>query len=378
VITRQKLLLGVLVLIVAGWQGKGLVDSLVFAPVDERLGRIKLLEKQIENKEHSQRVQRKAAAKFAEMKKRSLPPDPVIASREFQNWLIDLTNRAQFSSVSLDKPLADPRAKEETYYSIRSTIKGQATLERLCDLFYEILKSGLLVRVNAFKLSTDRHQGNPTLNVELTLEALALVASPERSTLFAGKDPPGPMKDQPVKERAEYAAATQKNLFVRGYNGPPAPPVAQQQRPPPVQEPPSTAEFVYFVGWIDRGGKETVWLNDRTTNEQVFLSVGSEFKLGGLSGKVLEISKNLVVVEIGDDRWRLELGQNLKQRTKVASYVEQPSASTAPSEAQPSTTASQEAPATAEADGQPPSQTSDDAAVDDSKRGETGLGRPDK
>jgi len=343
VTSRQKVLLAVLALILVGWQGMGILDGLVFAPVTERQGRIALLEEQLARKELDQRAQRKAAARFAEFKKRSLPPDPVIASRELQNWLIELTSRAQFSNVTLDKPLADPRAKEETYYTIKSTLKGQATLDRLCDLFHEIRKSGLLVRVNSFKLSTDRHQGNPTLNVEISLEALALLAAPERATLYAGKDPPGPMPDRPLKQREEYTASLQKNLFVRGYNGPPAPPVAQlPARPPVVEEPPSTAEFVYFVGWIERGGKETVWLNDRTTNEQVFLSVGSEFKLGGMQGKVVEIGKNTVVLEMGNDRWRLELGQNLKQRTKVPSYVEAPSASAAPvkSTSEPATGAS--------------------------------------
>lgn len=316
--SREKYLAIGLLLILVISQGRGPFDTLFVKPLRDREQRISKLESQISDKKARQNELLRSQKQFKEWGTRSLPPDPLIASTMYQNWLIDLASKSKLSQVSVVPSRVDPRPKGDTYYSVIATVKAEASLSRLCDFLYELRKSGLLHRVNSMTVEAARHEGDPTLDVTLVIEGLALTNSPVRGTLMS--EGLASIRDQiAMPKREDYAAFEKKHLFVRGYKEPTPPRTEVVARPPstPVENI-DAAEHVYLVASLARGDARDAWLYDRTANKKSVLVEGESFQAAGVDGTVTSIGTDFVVLKIGDEEWRLELGQNLRQIKKMA------------------------------------------------------------
>jgi hypothetical protein len=256
------------------------------------------------------------ARKFADFKQRSLPPDPVDATSLYQNWLIELATRTKLSEVSVKANRTDVKPKGDAYYLISATLKAQGTLEKLCDFLYEFRTAGLLHRVSQLRLSSKQNTGDPMLEIDLTVEGLSLKEAPSRTTLFS--DPQLAAKlagDKPVKARKDYDVLVKKNLFVRGYNGPPRP-----VRPPgsgdnPEEDP---VQFVRLVGSFSNGNSFDATMYDPSTNRETRLTAGKSFSVAGIDGKVISVGIDFVILSIKGETFRLDLGDNLRQLKKIA------------------------------------------------------------
>jgi len=316
---REKMLAAGLVGILVLWQGSVMLNKFVFAPVSERQEDIAARDKRVFNKKRELNISDDAARKLKDWKKRSLPPDPVVATSLYQNWLIEQTAKA-----SLTNPTVTPnkfmQPKGDTYSVISATIKAQGTLERLCDFLYEFRRSGLLHRVARMTLATDDHKGDPKLEIELTVEGLSLKDAPARSTLFSDDKLADLPIEKPLRDRKTYSQLLAKNLFVRGYNGPPAPvrPVRPVGPTNPFG-PEDPREFVFLVGSVSTGGGFDAMLYDRLTNETRHVAAGSDFNLAGVEGQVVSVGVDHITFKMKGEEWRLDLGENLAQIRKLAS-----------------------------------------------------------
>src|SRR5262245_40545725 len=202
---REKLLLGALVGVLVLWQGGVLLNTLVFEPVESRERDVTARGNNVDAKQRQLRLSLDAARHMKEWKQRSLPPDPVVATSLYQNWLIELADRTKLSKVVVKPNRADTRPKGDTYYVISASITAQGTFERVCDFLSEFRRSGRLHRVRRMKLATDDHKGDPKLDITLDVEGLALKDAPARTTLFSDPDLPDLPGDKPTRDRKEYA-----------------------------------------------------------------------------------------------------------------------------------------------------------------------------
>lgn len=315
-LSREKILLIALVGTVVLWQGQSLLQSMIFEPIAARETQRDQLAAEVERQNLETRRILNTSAQMKKWKERSLPPDPTIAQALYQSWLIEEATKAKLTGVSVEAMRAD-RLTGDTYYKIAATVKAHGTLDRVCDFLHAFNQSGFLHRIAGMTMETARHEGNPPLDVVFNVEALSLVGSPSRTNLQAKPDAtlePG----VPLKARPEYDSVTKGNLFVRTYNGPPKPPPPPEKKPTsPVEQLPDTAEHVYLVASLSSGETADAWLYDRTTNERTVLTQGSDFKVAGISGKVLAIAETYVVLEIEGESFRLQLGEHLRQLRKV-------------------------------------------------------------
>src|SRR5262245_13128888 len=315
---REKMLLAGLIGILVLWQGSAMVNKFIFAPVAERQEDIAAREKRVFGKKRELNLSDDAARKLKDWKKRSLPPDPVVATSLYQNWLIDLTAKAKLTNPTVT-PNKFMQPKGDTYSVISASIKAQGTLEHLCDFLYEFRRSGLLHRVSRMTLATDEHKGNPKLDIDLTVEGLSLKDAPARSTLFSDDKVADIPTDKPLRDRKTYSQLLSKNLFVRGYNGPP---VAARTRPTGPTTPPAPRddpqEFVVLVGSVSTGDGFEAMLYDRSTNEMRHLARGSDFSVAGVEGQVVSVGVDHITFKMKGQEWRLNLGDSLAQIQKLA------------------------------------------------------------
>lgn len=318
---REKIMLLTLLGALVLWQVVPIVRGLVFDPLTTRSNRIESLELSIENKKKEQNTQKLARKRLSAWELRSLPPDPLKAPQLYDTWLTNLAHESKLTDVTLEASNAVMRPESDVYYSIRFKLKGKGSLENARDFLHAFHKSGLLHRVNRVQLDTKGDSSRP-MDLEFDLEALSLLSSPERITLLADENSPLQPPDK-LRSREEFDDVVQKNLFAKGYTGPPKPPDTPKERPKttPIDEMPEAAEFVYLTMSVTRGtgqGAESdATLYDRASNKETRLTPGNPFAIAGLAGKVLAIRSAYIVLEIEGEPWRLELGENLKQIHKV-------------------------------------------------------------
>jgi hypothetical protein len=318
---RERILLAALVGTLVLWQGGAILNAFVFAPVEERETDIAARSKRVAEKRLQLAESHNAAEKLTVWNKRSLPENPVVATARYQVWLIDLAMKSKLTNVVVTPGLANPRRKGETYAVISATIKAQGTLEQLCEFLYEFRRSGLLHRVARMTLATDQHQGNPVLDIDLAVAGLSLKDAPVRTTLFSAPNLAELPGAKPARERTTYSQLLAKNLFVRGYNGPPSPaggPGRRRGPETPAVPDDDPREFVYMVGSFSTGEGFDATVRDMSTDQTVRFDEGAEFSFAGIEGKVVSIGIDYMILEIKGEAWRLELGDNLAQLKKVS------------------------------------------------------------
>ncbi|MGQ0634314.1 MAG: hypothetical protein ACT4QC_06875 [Planctomycetaceae bacterium] len=322
--SREKLLAISLLGILAVWQGKNLLDVLFLGRLNDRIAERDRLETDVRRKSTDKLRLLNDTKKLKAWSDRSLPRDPIIAATEYDKWLIDQASRAKLSDVRVTTNKSSPRIEHETYYRITARIDAQGTLERLCDFLHAFQQTGFLHRVTNVKLeSQNRFGDNPTLNATIDVQALALRdQANHRTTLVAdGGELPPPHKS--AKDRAQYATITAKNVFAKGYNGPPKPPAPPRR---PEANPADSIDAAEHVV-LTKVGKTTTpagvgtdaWLYDRLNNRRTDLTPGEKFSVAGLEGVTLtiDVEKRCVIFEINGDHWKLGLGENLRQMKKV-------------------------------------------------------------
>jgi len=317
----EKMLASGLVATLVLWQGSSLFSRLVIDPVDANETEIARLTQENTQKEKNFKRSQAAARKYAEWKKRSLPPDPVNATSLYQNWLIELATRTKLTDVSVQGlRTADVKSKGdskgEAFHIVSANLKAQGTFEKLCDFLYEFRAAGLLHRVSKMTLSSKKNTGDPVLDIDLTVEGLSLKEAPPRATLFSDPKLAELASDKPVKARKDYDVLVKKNLFVRGYNGPPPPPPGKGTGPSTPEEDP--LQFVRLTALFSNGGLFDATMYDPSTNRETKLITGRDFSVAGVEGKVVSVGIDFVVLSIKGETFRLELGDNLRQMKKQA------------------------------------------------------------
>lgn len=316
--TRELVLAGLLGTTVVGWYGHAALVKTVFEPLAQR--RSELVNLQIERSKQQSLVgqQLRASKQLGDWSKRSLPPDPSTALALYQNWLIEWATAQGMTSVHVTPGRVDRKPRDKTFYVIPMTVKANARLGTAVKALYDFHASGLLHRVRSLSATSSGREGDPELALTLEVEALSLVDGLPRTKLLTEDRPEGPAL--PLAASEEYASITAKNLFVRGYNGPPAPPTPPTpvaSAPPPPPPPPSDGfdalSHIYLVAAIDKDGRKTAWLYDRATNGQTVLEVGQTFPVEQTQAKVAEIGRDFIRFVLAEKTLKLELGHHLRE-----------------------------------------------------------------
>jgi hypothetical protein len=311
---REKLLAGGLLTVLGLWQGSVQYKNFISTPVEERETDIAARQKRISDKEIEVAKGQAAARKYKDWKLRSLPPDPVNAISLYQNWLVDLGDKAKLSHVSVTPKTADNRSKGDVYAIVGADFKAEGKLSQIRDFLYEFRNSRLLHRVSQVTLTTKQAVSDPTIDLHLVVEGLSLKESTERSTLFSDPKLAELVKDPAAKSKESYDIITSKNLLVRGYKPPKSDRDPRPKTPVPDEDP---RQFVRLTSTFSDGGDYVATLYDPTTNKYAKLYARGDFNIGGVEGKVVSVTIDFVVLEIKGEKFRLDIGGNLTELQKM-------------------------------------------------------------
>jgi hypothetical protein len=338
---RQKLLLGIFAGVLLLWQGSGIVWGIFFGPFDSRNTQIAALDLKLKEKRQAKFDLDLTERHTRIWERRSLPPDPVVASTMYHHWILDLANSHKLERLTVNPKRVSTGLANPVFTRIPISVTAECKMDQLCRFLYDFYRTDLMHKVTHLGIESQDFKPNPTLKVSLELEALSLASAKPRKSLFADKQDKAVSEALAKKSADDYKILIDQNRFVRGYNGPPKP----ADPPAPPAAPFDSAPYTRLVGVTEIDGQPPeAWLYDATSNQRTVLLVGKEFEIAGVKGQVLEIhnrdSDRYVKLRVKDKNWRLDIGDNLKQMVELKPDAAPPASNEKPtSPAAPNTAA---------------------------------------
>jgi hypothetical protein len=283
---RQRILLGILGLMLLYFGGEWAWRHAVQSPLDLRRSKIERLQTELDKRDRELTRARKAVKELAAFEEQSLPSDPQVARSLYRAWLFELVGKAGLANRNVEA--SDPVGRRGLFQSITFTVQGRGTLGQLTRFLYEFYRAGHLHQVRSLAITPLSSAGQ--LDLSLVIEALVLPLTEAKDQLS------GSESDRLAWEKFEdYAVIPRRNLF--GSTG---------------TSDPTDHAFVTAIQSVN--GKPEVWLTLRTEDKVVKLKPGEGFQVGQFAGKVIEIEGDDVVVEdTTGQRWLISFGESLAE-----------------------------------------------------------------
>lgn len=139
------------------------------------------LSKDIEESKRVQFASQRSGKRLDEYNHRALPSDPTLARSLYQQWLLELVEKHQLTSASVDASQPAPieiksRTKkgkrERVGYRIDYSLRGQTTLAKLSAFFDSFRRASHLQKIRSVNLNPIGNDGR--LDVNLSIQVLSL------------------------------------------------------------------------------------------------------------------------------------------------------------------------------------------------------------
>ncbi len=246
---------------------------------------------EIESKQHALQAADRERGRLAELRKRALPADAVLARTLYQNWLRRLAGQADFHDIKLSAYHGGVRRDQCTRIAV--TLSCRATLAGLVRFLYDFYSAGYLQQIR--RMDVKFVVNSSELEVDFSIEALSLAAAEAKDQL------PKESAPAPQTTLANYRdAIVKRNLFGAF--------VPTESRP---QAKTAAASAAAVTGFTEVDGAWQMWVEDRDSGKRCKYAVGATIEAGGGKAVVKSISAEEAVVEIGGHRRPLRLGDKL-------------------------------------------------------------------
>jgi len=198
---REKVLAAIFGGAIALWLGLPWFESTFLAPLKELAGQEEQLDKEIEKNTASRLELAKASRDLKGWRKQSLPPDPLIAQRLYEEWVSSL---ATMSGLEVSQVKLEQRVPEkDIYHRIPVTLQANGTLQELAMFIDRFESVDLIHRLSKCEVGSPANEGNPELKLLITAEGLSMNDAAKRSRLF----PESAIEEELSRETREVTVA---------------------------------------------------------------------------------------------------------------------------------------------------------------------------
>lgn len=314
-----------------------LANRLVMGPAVMRRDQADAL--RVANSELERDNRRMAIAKdqFARLRNRTFEDNPLHASLLAESRINELVKRAGIGQKDVTvRPFTQASGTARDFSEVGCTIGGNASLERITNLLYLLKNDPYLHRVSNVEI-TPKLDGK---SFDFSLRYLTPIFDrPLPVTVEARKPATTQMAEGPALSdagRSAYDVICKRNLF-QPYV-PPVPQVARRETPTPQERPPrearsprqrSSFDSLVVTGLPSRGDEAEVHLTMPGQDAERVFKVGETLPVGRIvmvDYRVLPhpddpklLSTSRLILRIGQDYWRVELGQQIQQRRVLRS-----------------------------------------------------------
>ncbi len=374
---KLAIITGVLLAVAAGyWFYNGTIKGRFQFLDDQKT----LVEKSVSKLEDEQFNIQVAERNIADLKSRSFPPDDVAAQRMYLAWLTDLVQSVGFSSPKLTPARGTPNKVYSSFrvtIEAEATFPQLCTflfqfrrtdlLHRIASLTVEgdkgqsktplkvnIVAEGLsmksaapraalfpktefaaAVEPSGDKLTVAKTEGFPKkgeflvragselLRVQSTADTTWTVLRGVDGTTAAAHKQGDVIELLPLlpewKDRKleDFRALTSQNPFAKPEK-PKPPETPKKEEPKPVVKLDDPAmKTTKFVGATVLNDEPRICFLDPAGDKRTYVKIGENFAVAGIKGTLVEVHSNHILVQIEQDKWRLDLGKELAALKKL-------------------------------------------------------------
>lgn len=293
-LTRQQLLLGLLILIGIVRAGDWILQSVIQGPLQERRARTTQLQKDIRSREKQLADLRAAGGRMETWVRQSLPADAETARTAYRSWLLSLLRKTQLTDAVVDSGSPGSRRLRNgavLYRSLPFTLRARGSLTQFNNFLFQFTKAGLLHQITSFNLTPAG--GTGVFDVAVSIDTVLL---PNRQG--------GELNQQPgtlpaLASVADYAKIASQNIFAVGLN----------------TVDPLKHTFVTAITFSN--GQPLVWITEQLSDRVTRTGPGESFTTAAMSGSIVEVRAREVVVESSGQRLLLSLGSPLSEARPV-------------------------------------------------------------
>ena len=287
-------------LLIAGLAVFGLygLDSLyrswIERPTQQLKAKLDDLNEMLNLSKSEQIVAQKQGKRLESFAARALPDDPQLARSLYQQWLLNLVEKNELTSASVDA--AQPvrleirsrtkKGKRQLIgHRINYSLRGQATLAKLSGFLNDFRKAGHLHKIRAITLNPIGNEGR--LDADLTIEVLCLEASANKEQLGLWE-----VVDEAAIAPSTYDHLVRRNLFARGF---------------------AKALFDVELKAItsNREGIAQAWFRIDGRGTTKTIAAGNQIPVVLHDIKVVEVLANKVLVRVNEESHWIKLGQSI-------------------------------------------------------------------
>ncbi len=293
-LTRQQVLLSLLLMIAAVQVGDWGLNTLIQGPLQERRAKTAQLKKDIRSREKQLADLRAAGSRVEEWLKQSLPADPETSRTAYRSWLLALLRTSQLADAVVDSGSVGSRRLKNGEVLTRSlpfTLRARGSLAQFNNFLFRFTRAGLLHQITGFSLTPV--SGSALFDLSISIDTLLL---PNRK----GTDlNPLPGNQPALPNATDYAAIASQNVFGVGLN----------------TVDPLRHTFVSAITFSN--GQPLVWITEELSSRVTRTGPGEAFTTAAMSGAVREIREREVVVETSGRMLVLTLGSSLAEAKPV-------------------------------------------------------------
>jgi hypothetical protein len=292
--TRQQILLGVLALFAVVQAGDWVLNTMIQGPLQARQAKVNQLQEDIKKRESLLAESRDAGKKIVAWQKQSLPGDPEVTRSVYRSWLLGVVKTTKLRNATVDSGSpSSRRAKDRKviYRSMPFSVRARGSLAQFNEFLFQFTKAGLLHQITSMTLNPISSTGQ--FDISLAIETLLL---PGR----IGSDLNTGASDLLASsELKDYAAIAKNNIFGIGIDG--ADPM----------------QHTMVSGITFSNGEPQVWITEQLLDKVTQVGAGAEFDTVALSGRILEVHDQDVMIEISGERMVFPIGQPFSAATLV-------------------------------------------------------------
>ncbi len=287
-------------LLIAGLAVFGLygLDSLyrswIERPTQQLTAKFDDLNDMLNASKSEQLVAQKQGKRLESFAARALPDDPQLARSLYQQWLLNLLEKNELTSASVDaaqpvrleiRSRTKKGKRQLVGHRINYSLRGQATLAKLSGFLNDFRKAGHLHKIRAITLNPIGNEGR--LDADLTIEVLCLEASANKEQLGVWE-----VIDEAVIAHSTYDHLVRRNLFARGF---------------------AKALFDVELKAItsNREGIAQAWFRIDGRGTTKTIAAGNQIPVALHDIEVIEVLSNKVLVRVNEESHWIKLGQSI-------------------------------------------------------------------
>ncbi|MDG1893709.1 MAG: hypothetical protein P8J37_02255 [Fuerstiella sp.] len=288
--------------------GHDVVTGYLLEPFDRRGRDALTLQQKIADAEFELKLTERAQHELRKMVEKSLPADPLLATHQFQDWLVTTTEEVGLTDVNV----GPGRAIEEegVGYRIPFSVSCSGGPEQLADLLACLKITEVLHRVNHLTMTPGRDEDD--LSISMSVEVAALRNGKSR-TIPTTTD--AARKAQSTSELKELLA---NRLPFQRYSEPKKNKKNERSRKavakpaPPVKKPVPPKEYL-LVACVDHEAGREAWLCERSTADRIVLRESDRISCKEGDLQIDNIGPDFVSFRCNGTQNRLSLGECLTQ-----------------------------------------------------------------